>query len=334
MPNQYGMWPLNLCQIGKEATPGTAVAATTVWRGPFGGWDDDRTSEEIEEDVGTFANSERTVDTMLGAKIPFPSGVAHFEQLLYLLEGSVGQVSPTGDGPYVRTYTAALADTPPTLRAHTLRVGNKLVTTDVAQFAYALPMEWELSGKQGETWKVSGTWMAPRKQSGTFTPALSLPAWTPMIFGNSKLYIDATGGDFGTTQKTGVLMDFSLKYNPMIEWVPIGDGDLYPKAHKVGKPVITYTLTLELQQDTGVSVVATERGHYETKAFRLIRVENARDANNKLVLDLVSQYTKVGSYQKAGQNNTTVTLEGKAIYSPSDAAFFSAAVTTGLATIT
>jgi hypothetical protein len=333
MPKEYCVWPLNVCQVGKESTAGTAVAATTIWRGPFGGWDDDRTTEDIQEDVGTFGFSERSVDTALGVKIPFPQGVAHYEQLLYLAEGSIGKVSPTGAGPYVRAYDAAIGDTPPNLQSYTLRVGNKRVSADLGLFAYALPMEWELSGNQGESWKLGGTFMAPRKQSGSFTAGLDLPDWTPMVFGHSKLHIDAAGGVFGTTQKTGVLMGFSLKYNPMIEWVPIGDGDLYPKIHKIGKPQITWTLTLEVEQDTGVSTVATERGHYDTKALRLIRIDCSANANRKMIIDLVGQYTKVGAYEKGGQNNTVCKFEGKAIYSPTDAAFFGMDVTTGLATI-
>ncbi|RIK41603.1 MAG: hypothetical protein DCC55_11340 [Chloroflexi bacterium] len=327
------MWPLNICQIGKEATPGTAVAATTIWRGPFGSWDDDRQTEEIPEDVGTFAFSERTLDTFLGAKIPFPQGVAHYQQMLYLAEGSIGKVSATGSGPYVRDYIAQTGDSAPNLQTYTLRVGNKLVSADLALLAYALPMEWELSGKQQESWKVSGTFMAPRKQSGSFTNGLDLPAWVPMVFGHSKLYIDADGGTFGTTQKTGVLMAFSVKYTPQVEWVPIGDGDIYAKAHKIARPLITFTMQLEVEQDTGVSTVATERDHYDSKAIRLIRIDCTRDANHKMILDLAGQYTKVGAYEKSGQNNTVVTFEGKALYSPTNANFFRMELTTPLQNI-
>lgn len=333
MANQYGMWPLNVCQLGKETAPGTSVAATVIWRSPFGGWDDDRQTETIEEDVGTFGNSGRVVDTMLGAKIPMQSGVAHFEQLLYLAESSIGKVTPTGSGTYTRSYDAPIADTPPNLQAYTLRVGNKLITSDVALFSYCLPVEWELSGKQGELWKVSGSWMSPRKQAGAFTAGLALPAWEPMQFGQSKLYIDPTGGSFGAAQKLGVLMGFSLKYNPQIEWVPVGDGNLYASAHKIGQPQITFSLELEVQEDTGVSVVAQERAFYESKAFRLLRIQCPGLSPRQATFDMVGQYTKVGPYNKSGNNNTTVTFEGDVKYSPTDAKFFNMTVLTTLATI-
>jgi len=328
------MWPLNVCQLGKEVTPGTAVAATTIWRGPFGGWNDDRKTETVEEDVGTFGNSGRVVDTMLGIKIPVPQGVAHFEQIPYWLDGCCGAATITGTGPYVYTYSAPSGDTPPTLVTRTLRVGNKSVTSDVGIFARCLPMEWEISGKQGELWKTSGTWMSPKKESsGTFTTGLSLPAWEPMQFGKTLLYIDAAGGTVGTTQKTGVLMGFSLKYNPQIEWVPVGDGNLYPSAYKLGKPLITFTMDLELQEDSGASVVATERGFYDSKAFRLIRIKTTGAGVRIMQSDLCAQYTNVSEYKKEGQSNTIVTFEGEAKYNSTDAFIAAFSHTLSLATL-
>lgn len=320
MANVYGAWPLNVCQIGKETTPGTPVAATTIWRGPFGGWNDDRQTETVEEDVGTYGNSGRVVDTLLGIKIPAAEGVAHFEQIPYWLEGCAGAATPSGAGPYTYDYSAPDGDTPPTLVTRTLRVGNKQVTTDVGIFSYCLPMEWKISGKQRELWKTSGTWMSPKRESsGTFTGSLSLPAWEPMQFGKTLLYIDASGGTIGTTQKTGVLMGFSLNYNPQIEWVPVGDGNLYASAYKIGKPLLTFTLDLELQENSGASVVAAERAIFESKAFRLIRLKTTGANSRAMTIDLCAQYTNVSEYKKEGQNNTVVSFEGEAKYNATDA---------------
>ena len=333
MPN-YASWPMNVCQIGKEVTPGTAVAGTTIWRGPFGGFDDDRTSETIEENTGTYADTGRTVDTQLGVKLSAPQGTAHYEQLLYLAEASIAKgVTPTGTPPtYIRTYDVAVSDTAPSLQTYTFRVGNKIVAGDASIFAYTILQEWELSGNQGELWKTSSTWMAPRRQTTTFTAALAIPAWEPMNFSNSKLFIEAAGATPGTTQKSGVLMGFSLKFNTGLEWVPAGDGTLYPSAVKIGKPKATFTLTLEVE-DGGV--VAAERAIYESKAQRVIRIQCPGSSPRDMVLDLFgAQYTKVGPYTKLNQNNTVVTFEGNAIYEPTAAKTLALAVTTDLATIT
>jgi hypothetical protein len=152
-----------------------------------------------------------------------------------------------------------------------------------------------------------------------------------MNFSNAKLFIDATGGSFGSTQKSGVMLDFSLKYTTNFEWVPVGDGTLYPTAHKVGRPKIGFTLTLEVE-DGGV--VAAERAIYDSKAFRLIRIQCPGLSPRDMVLDLCCQYTSVGPYTKYNNNNTAVTFEGNVLYSPTDAKTMQAVVTTNLATIT
>lgn len=36
MASVYGTDPYNVVQLGRETTPGTPVAATIIWRGPFG----------------------------------------------------------------------------------------------------------------------------------------------------------------------------------------------------------------------------------------------------------------------------------------------------------
>lgn len=333
MPN-YASWAMNVAQFGKETTPGTAVAATTIWRSPFGGYDDDRISETIEEDTGTYADTGRTVDTQLGIKVPCPQGTAHFEQLLYLAEASIAKgVTPTGTIPTrVRTYNLSVGDTMPSLQTFTLRVGNKIVSGDAALIPFAMLQEWELSGQQGQLWKTASTWMAPRAQAGAFTPALAIPAWEPMNFANTKLYIDAAGGTIGTTQKLGALLGFSLKFNTGLEWVPAGDGLLYPTAVKIGKPKVTFTMTLEVE-DGGI--VAAERAIYDSKALRQIRIQCPGASPLDMTLDLFgAQYTKVGAYQKLNQSNTNVVFEGNAIYNATAAKTLTLAVTTTMATVT
>ena len=55
--------------------------------------------------------------------------------------------------------------------------------------------------------------------------------------------------------------------------VPVGDGARTCAAIKMTKPEATFSLTLELQQDTGVSLVAAERVFQRAKTQRLFRLE-------------------------------------------------------------
>ena len=155
-------------------------------------------------------------------------------------------------------------DTVPDLQTYTLLLGNKLITTDVKALTYAHVYEWEVSGEAGANWTVSANWRGNRSASGSFA-SLSLVTVEDAVFAKTKLYIDAQGGTIGTTQKTGVLVGASIKYTANVEMVPVGDGNLYSVAHKLGQPSVTFTLKLELEQAAGTSIVATERGFYESQ---------------------------------------------------------------------
>ena len=115
MPQQYAQWPLNLCQYGPEVTGGTAVNATGIWRGPFGGFEDDNKQDEIEEDIGTFAKTRQSFITWNGISIPSPTAALNLYQLPIILQASMGKVTASGTGPYLRTYAAVTGDVDPVL---------------------------------------------------------------------------------------------------------------------------------------------------------------------------------------------------------------------------
>lgn len=338
----YGTWPFNLVQLGRgtAVTAGGAisasdssVAATTVWRGTFGGWDDTRERQSTEEDVGTMAKGERTADTKIMATVPVPETTLTFEQVLHVLEASMGQVSPTGAGPYVYTYSVPLSSTPPTIRPYTLRVGNVLVPTDVKVIPGCWIEEVEFSGEAGGFWTVNATWQGQRAIAGAFTSAIALPAVEDAIFSNTSLYVDASGGTIGTTQLSGVLVGASVKYASKLEWVPPGDGTLYPTRIKIGRPQVTFTLKIELEETSGVSTVAAQRAIYEANSLRLIRLSCAGSSGRKIDWNLAARYDTFGTYEKMGDTNTVVTIEGHADYSSADALMFGMTVTNNLAAV-
>lgn len=334
MAKVYGQWPLNVMQYGPETTPGTAVPATGIWRGPFGHFEDERQTEEIEEDIGTFGRTAQEIVTWLGISVPAPAAALNLFQFPIIAQASMGKVAATGSGPYVRSFAAVFGDTDPALQPYTLRVGNKRVTSDVQNIPLALVQEWELSGKQGELWKLSHKWTAPRRVSGTFTANAPLPAFDPVLFGKTSLYIDDGGGTIGTTQKLGVLLAASIKWRTNAEWVPVGDGNIYATAFKLGRPEVTFSLTYELEQDGAVSLVAAERAKYDASAFRLFRMTlPGQGGANSMNVDFAGKYDNVGPYNKEGETNTSVVFDGRALYSPTDSLYFAVQHTSTLATI-
>lgn len=334
MAQVHAGWPYFVAQIGRETVLGTAVAATEIWRGPFGGFTDERKRLVAEEDVGILVNTERSYDTFYGAAAPMPDTPLTFEQVAHLFEASVKAATPSGAGPYVRDYAPSLTDTPNTLRPYTLRLGNKIATADHRIIPGALMQEIKLAGKQGEAWMMGGTWQGTRVTTGALTGALSLLLLEEAIFAKTLLYIDASGGTIGTTQKLGVLMGCEITIDPAISFVPVGDGNLYPTAYKQGKTKVGLTLTLELEQDGANSVVASERAAYEANSWRLIRLSNTgSSAAKKLQLDLAVKWDSVGAPEKEGDHNAVVTFEGHCDYSTVDALFFAAQVTNSRASL-
>ena len=334
MAQQYGQWPLNICQyVPMEAGDATMAKATGIWRGPFGSYKNDRKTETAEEDIGTFSRQALEFVTWNGITIPFPTGALNSTQFPIVAQASMGKVTATGTGPYVRPFVAAVADTPPALQYYGLRIGNKRAAADVALIKFALCQEWELSGKQGELWKLSSTWTAPRAETGPLSTGVALAAFDPFVFAKSLFYIDDSGGTIGTTQKTGILLAASIKWKTNVEWVPVGDGLLYPTAYKVGQPEITFSLTYELEQDGANSQVALARARYEANNFGLFRLTLPSNGGAEMQIDWAGRYDGVSEYAKEGDTDTSVTFTGKAQYSPVDSLWFGVKHTSSMATI-
>jgi hypothetical protein len=146
------------------------------------------------------------------------------------------------------------------------------------------------------------------------------------------LYIDATGGTIGTTQKTGVLMGAQVRVRTGLVPVPVGDGSLSHSTYKWTKPEITFSLTLELEEDTGASVVAAERVVFRNKTVRLIRLSNTGSGSKAFTNDFAAIYDSVGDYTNSN-GNTTVQISGHAVYSPADDLFWKMTVVNAVAVL-
>ncbi len=336
MAKVYATWPHHMVQMGRETTPGTAVAATTVWRGPYGGPQDDRNRESAEEDIGLLVPAKRSYDTWQGVSLPIPETKLTFEQVAHLFEGGIQTATPSGTNPTItRLYKWSTDGTAqPTIKTYTLEAANTLAIADGKKIPFSWVSDFTLSGKAKEAWAMGGTWQGQRfTPLSAFTSAVAKPTVEVARFASSKLYIDASGGTIGTTQLSGVFMGFSIKVNTGIEWVPVGDGNLYAIAIKRGRPDITYSLTLELEQDSSVSTVATERAAFEADSYRLMRVEILGTGTKNVMIDLAGRYTSVGAPSKEGETNTTVTFEGHADYSTTDDLFANFTVINAVATM-
>jgi len=332
MPSVYGTAPYNVVQLGRETTPGTAVPATTIWRGPFGAPEDTRIRKIKEESVGALIPAELAYDTRLGAKLAMPATELTYEQAPHIFEAGILTATPSGAGPYVRLYDFPLT-TARTPKFYTLEAGNVLVPADQTEIPYSFVSEFELSGKVDEAWMISSVWEGQRWVNAALTGALAIPAIEPALFGGTRFYVDDSGGTIGTTQVTGKLLECTIKVTTGIQFVPAGGGNLYPVAHKFVKPTVTFTMAYELEQDGASSFVAAERAKWQNKQGRLIRLDApGSSVARNLRLDLYAIYDKFGSYENSN-GNISVKVEGHAGYSSVDSLFFAVEVKNSIAAL-
>lgn len=326
----YGPFSANTIQLGREATAGTAVAATTVWRGPAVDIEDGRTiiAPGKEENVGLLVPTDRTAVVQLAAMLSMPETELTFEQLPHILEAGIKTATPSGSGPYVRAYPYPFV-TPNTIKTYTIETGNA-IAGDGHEMEYGFVESFTLSGRKGEAWKMTANWRGRQKTEAALTSSLSLPAVEEALFGKTKLYIDAANGTIGTTQIAGVLVEASITVNTGLRPVFTGDGVLYFTAHKNVPPEVTFTLTMELESGGKVN---DQRALFEAQTARLTRLLiDGSSVARKIKIDIAGKYTSVGSYQNS-EDNTTVQLSGEAKYNSAAALFFAVEVTNSIATM-
>jgi hypothetical protein len=219
-----GRRSLRKIQLGRESTAGTAVAATTIWRGK-GTIKDDRKQERVSQDVGIIGGTDEVNQTMLGGGLSVTQTPATFEQFLHVLEASVKTASPAQDGAgtdYIYTY-AFPTTSANTIKTYTIEGGDD---TQEEEMAYCFVKDWTLQGSGRTAWQLSANWQGREVTLSTFTGALSLPAVNYMNFGLSKVYIDVIGGTFGSTIKSSTLRGANIKCVSGVEAKDTADGRL------------------------------------------------------------------------------------------------------------
>lgn len=326
----YGTFPLNKIQIGRESTAGTAVPATTIWRGPATDITDDSTHQFAEEDVGILVPTNREYISQQYAGLALPETEATFEQILHLFEGGINAATPAGtEAPYTYTYAFPLTSTLNAVKTYTIETGN-VVGGDVNEMQYAFVEEFSLSGTAGEAWKMAAQWRGRQKSTASFTADLTLSTVEEMLFNKTALYIDASGGTVGTTAKAGVLTAANIQVTTGVVPVWAPSGQLYFAGLKYTRPTVTYSLTLELESDTGV--VAAERAAWVAKTLRLLQLKISGATTSELKINIAGKHTNVGEYQNS-DGNTVVEISGEAKYGSTDALFASFVLKNSLAAV-
>ena len=327
----YAPFSNNRVQLGRESVAGTALAATTIFRGQFSMLEDAREYTKVEEQIGAFTQAERTYAAKLLGKWNMPSTPLTFEQVNHILEAGVKTATPTGTNPYTYVYAYPYTGTSVnTIKTYTIETGNATITGDVREMEYSYVESFEFSGKFGEAWMMQSNWQGRQLSASTFTAALTVPSVEEALFQKTTLYIDATGGTIGTTAKAGVLMSSSFKVKTGLVPVPVANGQLYFHATKWTQPEITFSITMELEDTVGL--VAAERAFYEANTVRLFRLKCLGSGSKSFQIDFAGKYDKISDYNN-DNGNTSVTFDGHAVASSTDSISTTFTLVNTLATV-
>lgn len=310
----YGPYSGNVIQIGDEGTAGTAVAATTVWRGPAASIVDASVTEFVDAQAGMYAPILDSYQPSKLARLGFPETELTFEQFGHVLQASIEDVAAAGAGPYTWTYSMPTTSAP-TIQTKTLETGN-VIAGDAGEMEYSFVESFSIRANAEEAWRVQSAWVGRQRTAAALTGSLSTPTVENALFGKSSFYVDAGGGAIGTTQVQGVLKQAEINVTSGLKPLFTGDGgNLYFYTVKRDGWTATYRLQVELESDTGF--LAAERTAFTNRTIRLIQLVTPGSGSKQITVQFAGVHESVGDYENA-DGNTVVTLQGRIGYSSTD----------------
>lgn len=291
-----GVIPLSKLQLGREATAGTPVAATTIgrWEGAF-------LKDDIEvlfpaENVGLQVDTDRSCITSKGASISIPENLVTFEQILHILEMGIKTDTPAQDGAgdgYIYEYPLPTTSQQ-TPKPYTIESGDD---QDVHEIEYCVATAFSLSGKINEPWKFTANIIGRQASDADFTGALSIPSVEEMLFQKTKFYISDVGDGFGNDLLSNTILGFNLNVDSGFRGRPTAGGNLYFSYVKQVKPVVTLELTME-HNDTAVAEIAKGRAQ-TARAVRILCEGTAFGtggttySNKTMIVDLGGKWSAI-----------------------------------------
>jgi len=330
-----GIRGLRKIQIGAETTAGTAVAATTIWRG-MGTIEDQREVLFVEEDIAYISKIDRTLTPMLQAAISMDEVVANFEQLPYMLEAGVQTVTPTTEGSgYLYTYTLPTT-AKNTINTYTIEGGDD---QEAERMEYAFVQSLTIGGEAGGPLNMSAEWVGRQVAVNAFTGALSVPSVEDIPFSVGTLYIDDVTSSHGTTPISSSLISASLKLTT--GWVPrfTLSGQKYFSSHEMDANSLEAVLELTFLHD---STAANEKVDWRAETARNIRLQwlgtalttaGSTFSNKALEIDLTGKYETIEAIDET-EGNDVITASFRGRYNATAANFGIIRVVNNLSALT
>ena len=199
MANVYGAFERNVVQLGRggdgrHAGGGGAYLARAVRvAGGHGG------AEDPGEQIGNLFGQEKAFTTMYGGRLAMPETPLTFEQITHIFDAGWMDAAPSGSGTYAHLHGCA-GDGADAAHVHG---GSRQPGRIGGQSADGLRIcgEWQLSAAAGAEWMMRCDVDRQAGGRNTLTAALAVPTVQVAVLPLTKLFIDATGGTVGNTQK-------------------------------------------------------------------------------------------------------------------------------------
>ena len=248
-----GIRKLRSVRFGREATAGTAVATTTLWRGT-GVLVDERVKVYPEEDVSIISGTDRQYEPVLGGTIT-TEGVATFEQLGHIFDAGIVEATPATDGAAgsgrIYTWTFPTIAAASAIQTYTIEGGDN-IRYDEMDYSYV--ESFNLSGEIASGVMVSAVWKGRQVQTCAVTTAATVPVVEDILFQEGFLYLDAIAGTQGNSATTSTFRSFNLDCNTGWRGQLTGDGEKYFSFMKNVGSEITCDVTMEFNATTYAEV--------------------------------------------------------------------------------
>lgn len=322
----YGISSLRRIQLGRESTPGTAIAASTVWRGE-GVLEDTRLVNFPVENIGLIPITTRSYQPLYGGRITLSPTPATFEQLPHLFEMGIKSVAGSSDGlgsGYIYNYTLPVSSsqamyvTPSTssnpIKTYTIEGGDNN-QSEVMDFSFV--QDITLDFKAGESVMMSaslaGSQVVVSTAGFTSSTIAAVPNVSEILTSKGKIYIDSSTGTIGTTQITNEILSGSVKITTGLRGVPTADGTLRYSFIKGVRPELI--LTLKFEHSTFAKL---EKSLWRSGTPRLCQINFEGPAlttagttysTKRLIINVAGTYEKFSSLEDSeGDDTITATL--------------------------
>lgn len=331
---------LTKMQFGKEGTSaqGTAVAADTIIvGGKVPQVSGDRNIRRPEENLGVRAISMRSWAGQYLYSNTLTFEDAYFELLPILFSlGVKGNITPSdgGAGDYTWAFTPSMTATN-SPDSGTFEFGDDV---QAYQVAYCMVERIKISGSinQGADASpitVEADIFGRQLNGSSFTAGVSLPTTEPMNAKLTRFYSDPSWAAVGSTEKTGVLRDWSFEIVTGLHPKFHGDQYNYFDVHAEGPLSVRCELTLE-----GNATADSFWDDYQAQTFRVLQFAVAGSAigtgaNHSATLAVGGTFDEVIPIASQDRDNNLHTAVFMGQYNPTGAKLLTASIVTDVAAI-